>query len=283
MSLPIINSNIHSIILFQSKNLMTPSEIIRSKTNKWVQLCSSIHQGRKDSKPFFLAEGMKSIKSLLSSYKPLVLLSSESFSNDLAQFNDTEIECRIVSDQLWPSLSEVQSPTKLIGIFHKPVVDLPSFSNATEIIVIDQVQDPGNLGTIIRTAVASGWQNMICLKGTVDPFSPKVVRASAGALGGIKIVTSIEINPLMSFLKDGDFTIINSSSHATNDLRTLELNKIRKPCLILGNEGGGSSYAWSEEIECLQIKIPLQNEQQVESLNVAIAGALLMYKLKGMI
>ncbi|MFN5538630.1 MAG: TrmH family RNA methyltransferase [Candidatus Melainabacteria bacterium] len=295
--------------------MISNKPIISSPDNQWIKLCKNLIEGGKERKIFFIAEGSKLIKSLLTEYKPEVLLTSEAFLEGLDlyppapltvgdekgnQYDESfNLALQIVSDRLWPKLTEMNSPVKLIGIFRKPEISDNSLNHSTgDFLVLDRIQDPGNMGTIIRTAVASGWENLICLKGCVDPFSPKVVRSSAGALCGLKIFTGILHEDLSNILMDKDFLVVHSSSHASLDLKdntspslsSLEQKKQKSTCLILGNEGQGVDEAFIQKLSCqiksenlIDLKLPMVNIDKVESLNVAIAGALLMYKLKGMI
>lgn len=256
--------------------------IISSKTNKWIKLCMSIHKGNGKEENCFLAEGTKVIQALSCKLKPEILLTSESFAPKVAELTEfKQISIQIVSDQLWPKVCSLDSPVQLIGIFRRPQQNLVSLKSASELLVLDRIQDPGNMGTIIRTAVASGWKNLICLKGSVDPFSPKVVRASAGAIGALNIFTDLTNVQLLEVLEE-QFTTVLTSSHSKVEVKDLHLPPNAKPCLVLGNEGGGVDLTLKNE-NSFTVKIPMRQDESLESLNVAIAGALLMYKLKGLI
>lgn len=248
--------------------------LIQSKSNQWVKLARALLKGAGGDNQYFIAEGEKVIKALLPVYKPLIVLACENFNFELK-------DNLIISAQVWPS----ETPSKIIAIFEKPNYQ---FQNASNLIILDEIQDPGNLGSIIRTAVAAGWENLICLKNTVNPFSPKVVRSSAGALGGLKIFSNFEINSLAQILKQNNFTLIYTSSHSKSKFNEINFSQIQKPCLILGNEGHGIQENLKQIITnsgqpLIEANIPIVKPQIVESLNVGIAGALLMYKIKNLL
>lgn len=248
--------------------------IIQSKTNQWIKLARDLLKSGKESEKYFIAEGEKVIKSLLPVYKPLITLVQENFLSIQENF-------LIVAVKAWPT----ETPSKIITIFERPHYEL---KNAQDLIILDEIQDPGNLGSIIRTAVAAGWENLICLKNTANPFSPKVVRSSAGALGGIKIFSNFEIGFLAKILKENDFTLIYTSSHLKTKFSEINFKQIQKPCLILGNEGHGiqanlKQIILSSGLDIIEANIPILKPQIIESLNVSIAGALLMYKIKNLL
>ncbi len=252
--------------------------IICSKSNQWLKLVRALLKGSKESQKYFIAEGEKVIKALLPVYKPLVVLAQENF-----EFN-LEESFLTISVPIWPS----ETPSKILAIFERPNYALSDLQNAQDLIILDEIQGPGNLGSIIRTAVAAGWENLICLKNTANPFSPKVVRSSAGALGGLKIFSDFEIGSLTQILKENNFTLIYTSSHSESKFNEINFKQINKPCLILGNEGHGiqenlKQIIFNSGLNLLEANIPILKPQIVESLNVGIASALLMYKIKNLI
>lgn len=262
--------------------------IIQSKDNKWFKLINSIRQNKKEKDKYFLAEGEKLIESLLKKFKPFAIFTYEdSGLQSSIEYNKENYEIHIFSHKLWKELSEVEAPQRLIAIFERPDFELNFLDNISSVLVLDQIQDPGNLGTLIRTAVASGWENIICLKGSVDPYSPKVVRASAGSLALAQIYCKVTHEDLIQYLENSSLEIFSTSSYNAVSSNEFYFKKVSKPCLILGNEGRGIETNWLEKLrekkEIVDLKIPMQNEEVVESLNVAIAGALLMYKIKGLV
>ena len=114
------------------------------------------------------------------------------------------------------------------------------------------------------------------------------MRSSAGALGGLKIFSDFEIGSLTQILKENNFTLIYTSSHSESKFNEINFKQIKKPCLILGNEGHGiqenlKQIIFNSGLNLLEANIPILKPQIVESLNVGIASALLMYKIKNLI
>ncbi len=252
--------------------------IIRSRDNQWIELCQKVLAGKREVKNLFFAEGYKVVKSLLPKFKPVALFSSESFFPEVQDFTT---DVKIVSDKLWPSLNEVQTPVKLIGLFERPQNNFENLQAAEDLIVLDRIQDPGNLGTLIRTAVAAGWSQIVCVKGTVDPFCPKVVRSTAGALGGMQIFYGVESAQVIQKAKELKLQFVITSSHS--EPQSVNWSAIQSPCLVLGNEGAGLSEDFMQLTNVVPVNLPIVNKGCVESLNVSVAGALLLYKLKALI
>lgn len=164
-----------------------------------------------------------------------------------------------------------------LGTFHGMIaeVDLPEAQNVDElgyVLILDQIQDPGNLGTIIRTALALGWEAVIATPGTVDFFNDKAIRASQGTIFRIPFAYKTE-EEILSWVKEKKRFLWAADMNGS----TLEKQDFRTPLtLILSNEGQGLRD-WAKKAASL-VSIPLKNK--VESLNVASAGAILLYRMR---
>ncbi len=264
--------------------------VISSRQNSSVQLCFDLLSSfpNKEKKQYFIAEGFKLIKTLMPKYKPFLLLTSERFWPELSGLGEESDKIQIVSDKLWTSLNQnLLSPSKLIGIFPKPITE---FTSGTELkngfyLILDRIQDPGNMGSLLRTAAAANWQNIISLKGSVDIFSPKVIRSCAGSIAHLNIINNLELETLTKILTSpqNNFGVICSSSHAKKEINQINLktNNNSKTALILGNEGGGINEELMSLPNTELVKISIN--ERIESLNVSVAGALLMFKLSNLI
>jgi len=180
--------------------------------------------------------------------------------NDL----DLAVESYKVTKEIIEKLSDVSTPQGLIGICH-----YPTEKNLSErVLMLDRVQDPGNMGTLIRSAAAFGFQTLITNQ-CVDVYNPKVIRSTQGALFMVDLVESdiiefIEKQPSYHYYA----TDLSGESHSI-------IRHHDKIGLILGNESLGVDPLIIKKTNEV-IKIPIIN---VESLNVAVAGSILMYEL----
>lgn len=153
-------------------------------------------------------------------------------------------------------------------------IELPSEQDVDEkkrVLILDQIQDPGNLGTLIRTAVALGWEAVIATPGTVDFFNDKALRASQGAIFRLPFAYKTP-DQIVSWVNEKTIHLwVADMGVASLEEQTFQLPL----ALVLSNEGNGVA-PWAKKVG-KQLSIPLQNN--IESLNVAIAGAILLYRI----
>lgn len=142
------------------------------------------------------------------------------------------------------------------------------------VLILDRIQDPGNMGTIIRTADAAGVDAIINLKGCVDIYNPKVIRSTMGSIFDMNIIQSTQDDTLR-VLKEKGFEIVSSYLNTDNYYNTV--NYKDKVALVIGNEANGVNDELIKESDTL-VKIPIYGN--AESLNAAISSAILMYEIK---
>ena len=161
------------------------------------------------------------------------------------------------------------------GVFAE--VDLPvpqSVEGKNYILILDQIQDPGNLGTLLRTALALGWEGVIATPGTVDFFNDKALRASQGAI--FRLPFSIKTpEEILAWRESRNIPIWVADAKAPSCSKSTFSSPL---ALVLSHEGQGVRK-WAKSFH--SISIPLQNN--VESLNVAAAGAILLYHMRALL
>ena len=233
-----------------------------------LKLITSLSQKKYRQKHhLFIAEGVKVINELLdSAFKIETLFCTDAFKTTI--FEDKIV--RITETEL-KKISTLKSPNKALGIFKIPAEKTLQNSGLT--IALDAVNDPGNLGTIIRLCDWFGVSQLICSKDTVDCYNQKVVQASMGSLTRV----SIHYTDLKSYLTESKLDTFIADMNGENVYKT---KLPREGILIMGNEANGVS----EEIKALiqyKIAIPRFGEtQETESLNVATATAILLSEFK---
>ncbi|HRA47151.1 MAG TPA: RNA methyltransferase [Thermomicrobiales bacterium] len=172
-----------------------------------------------------------------------------------------------VSDELFQHISTTDTPQGILGVFVMPEVAIPE-GRTPLIVLADGIQDPGNLGTLIRSAVAFGATEVIALRGTVDPFSPKVVRAAAGAHFLIRI----------SAVAPDDLSLVNVQLVLADEDGSVPPAKVafRKPTAVaVGGEARGISDALRTR-EHVSVAIPMM--PALDSLNAGVAISVLLYE-----
>lgn len=147
-----------------------------------------------------------------------------------------------------------------------------SLSGLKKILVLDKIQNPNNMGALIRSAVAFGFEGLFIVGGSCDPYSPKVIRASMGAVLKVPICLGTH-EELEKLALENNLSIYMADAKGA----PCEEIEIKSPMLlVLGNESKGPSFNPTQDIQ--KVALPIQN---VESLNVSIAGSLLMYLMRG--
>ena len=141
------------------------------------------------------------------------------------------------------------------------------------VVILDRLQDPGNIGTIIRTAEAAGYKGVVVLKGTADVYSPKVIRAAAGSVFRMPVLFLESPAQAIELLKKYDKKIVSTCFDTENNYYDIELKK--NIGLVIGNEGNGICRELVEDSD-IRIKIPMTGT--VESLNAAVAAGIIMFE-----
>jgi len=179
-----------------------------------------------------------------------------------------------VSSDVFKKASDTDSPQGIIFVVKKPEYSLDEILGGN-ILILEDIQDPGNLGTMMRTAEGAGISGIIMSKGTVDLFNPKTVRATMGSLFRVPFIYTEDLQGICGVLKENNVNIY--AAHLKGERFFDEIEYPGKTAFMIGNEGNGLS----DEIADLAdkyIKIPMNG--QLESLNAAIAAALLMYRVR---
>ncbi|MGD0885777.1 MAG: RNA methyltransferase [Thermodesulfovibrionales bacterium] len=179
-----------------------------------------------------------------------------------------------ISGQILSKLSDTETPQGIVAIAsHRPFsLDQLGLKEPALLVVIDGIRDPGNLGTLIRTADAAGVDAVIILPGTCDAFMPKAIRSTAGSIFNIPLVYP-EAGELMRWLQERSIKTLVADVHATQSLYEADLS--RPLAFVFGNEAAGVHEGLRREADA-GVKIPLSGK--AESLNVAISAAICLYE-----
>lgn len=211
----------------------------------------------------FRAEGPQAVREALKFGAIKNLFVTEEFSTD--EFSTGVL----VSDEVLAAMTDVTSPQGVIAVCQMPRDSINVISQPQLVLIAHEVRDPGNLGTMIRTADAAGADAVIVSGESVDPWSPKVVRSAAGSHWHLPIINDVSLDEVRSALSG--VPIIATESSAPKSYTDLDL---RKPTAwLVGNEahGLGSDVALADLSVCLPIY------GKAESLNVALAAGILLY------
>lgn len=177
---------------------------------------------------------------------------------------------RRLSDAELSRLADTETPQGVLVVASVPHADLPAGEwPGGAVLVLDGVQDPGNLGTIMRTAVAFGVSLVVALPGTVDPWNPKVVRSAAGTCFRVPVAQTGP-ESLLAWARHGGYALLGADAAGT------PVDAVAVPervALVVGNEGAGLSAEIAASLDA-RVAIPMHG---AESLNVAVAAGILLY------
>lgn len=181
----------------------------------------------------------------------------------------------ILSDTLFNELSNTETSQGVIAIVEKKEYNLDDYIDSPNenILIIDKVQDPGNIGTMLRTADAGGYKLVILIKGSADIYQPKVVRSATGSIFRIPTLYVDNYDDIVEFSKKAKKKLVSTVLDATSYYYDVDLSK--DICLVIGNEGNGIDKELIDKSD-LKIKIPM--EGNIESLNCAVSCGILIYE-----
>jgi TrmH family RNA methyltransferase len=171
-------------------------------------------------------------------------------------------------------VSDTVTPQPLLAIASYVDVALDALSDATFVVVCVDVRDPGNAGTVLRSAKAAGAGGVVCCSGTVDVYNPKTVRASAGALFGVPVVVGVDPREVLERMASWGLRRLGAAADGGTDYASAEL--VSPTALVFGNEAHGLPAGLERDLDGF-ITIPM--ERATESLNVGMAAAVLCFEV----
>ena len=234
----------------------------------------------RETERLFLAEGVRVVEELLASGVDLQFaLSAPSLEDtdrgaSLAARLEASGRLRRVDEGKLNALAATESPQGVLAVGRIPAIELDRIPPAAGgvAVVLDGIQDPGNFGTIVRSADAFGALFVAALPGTVDPWNPKSVRAAAGSSFHVPVLQP-DFGALLTWLRNGGFAVLGADAAGVS---VEEVAPPRLAALVLGNEGAGLSADVRSAVDQL-VAVPIRGA--AESLNVGVAAGVLLYLL----
>lgn len=256
------------------------SSATNPRVKEWAKLLDRKYREREGK---FLLEGVHLVKEALDARWPLEVVAFDEGSSVLNAFeeylddDDDQKDSPVwipVSPEIIMKCSETDTPQPIFAVARKrpPERELLFGMELSLVVVLDGVQDPGNVGTIVRSAAASGATAVILGKGTADLYSPKTIRSTMGALFHVPVLEA-DLGVLLPHAKEQGVTIAGTSLQSSKSC--YEFDFLRSVWLVFGNEGSGMSSTVSELTDDNLI-IPMSG--RAESLNVAMAATVLLFE-----
>ena len=252
-------------------------------------------KNRREAGCFFL-EGLRSVTEAISGGASIVkLVASESFVNSSqwkqieniyssAYHKDAELVLLQIGDKSFAKLADTVTPQGIGAVIETPWADLNSPEAVLSvpdngrfgILILENLQDPGNIGTIIRTADAAGFKAVICSKGTVDIYNSKVLRSTVGSLVRFPVLQTELTGPeIAACLKASGYCV--TAAHPRGGVSLFDAAFQGKMAVCIGNEAGGLSEQLLNDCD-MTVTIPMPGG--TESLNASVAAALMMYEVR---
>lgn len=277
------------------------ADLITSRDNKWLKTFRTALRGTGPAENDPIAiEGRKLVEdSLRSGLEAVALLVSESGERELEYVLRAASEsvagiprARVLrtTDKLFESVAGTETPQGVAALFRQPAwqfedvlrgaasADGAFLARAPLLVVMAGVQDPGNVGTIVRSAEAFGATGAVTTRGSADPWSPKAVRASAGSALRLPLLRGTAVPVLLAQLRVADVKIVAASSHAVAERGTerhVAADVRDSVAIFIGNEGAGLP----QEVEhAADARIAIPIAESVESLNAGIAASIVLYE-----
>lgn len=255
-------------------------KMIDSSQNKTIKLINSLKAKKdRDKLGLFVAEGLRFVEEIPDDYDIMLYAVSESFEGeiDLTVFEKRAI-VHLVSDKLFKEISDTTNPQGILAVIRQKknsieqVID--SVGENGFFIIAEELNDPGNLGTVVRTADACGCDGVFLSKGSVDVYNPKVLRSTMGSVFHLPVISDVDIEECVQKLKDKGITIY--AAHLRGQKYPYSFNLIKGCSFIIGNEARGLSDKVAKLADSY-VKIPMPGK--AESLNASIAAGVLMYEV----
>jgi len=254
-------------------------QIITSKDNEIIKNIRKLKEKKyRDQQNEYIVESVKMIKeAILEEAKVKLIVVCEENVNSGAidkklLYEIAKYECIYVSKKVFDLISDVQTPQGMLAVIEKENSEDKIDYTEDVIVVLDGIQDPGNLGTILRTIDSVGLKQVIVSKETADSYNPKVVRSTMGAIFRVKVIESNNIIETLKNMKKHKYKIMATSLETSHSIYDVDYNK---KVIVIGNEANGVS---KEILDYADEKIKIPMLGKTESLNASVATGVILYE-----
>lgn len=257
-------------------------QVISSKDNEFIKHIKKLKEKKfRDENNEFIIEGINLIKEAIqenADIKKIVICDNCQNADIIPKelmYEIAKYDCVYITEKVLNSITNVNTPQGILAIIGKEGKN--NKENKIDytqniILALDNIQDPGNLGTILRTADSAGLTQILISKDTADWHNPKVVRSTMGAIFRVKIVECESLEKTLKEIKKHKFSIVSTSLHTNKTIYDIDYNK---KVIVIGNEANGVK----EEIQKMSdenVKIPMLGK--TESLNASVATGIILYE-----
>lgn len=254
-------------------------QVITSKDNEIIKNIKKLKEKKyRDQENKFIVEGIKMIKEAILENANIdkIVICEECINNGTIDkellYEIAKEDCVYVTEKVFNTLTDVTNPQGILATINKQNSEENISYNEDVIVVLDGIQDPGNLGTILRTVDSVGLSQIILSEKTADSYNPKVVRSTMGAIYRVNIVRSNNIIETLKNMKKHKYEITATSLNTNKSIYDIDYSK---KVIVIGNEANGVS---NEVMNLADIKVKIPMLGKTESLNAAVATGVILYE-----
>lgn len=254
-------------------------QIISSKDNELIKHIKKLKDKKyRDENNEFIIEGIKLIIEAIkekAKIKKIIICENCEISENMPKeimYEIAKYECIYVTEKVFKSITDVNAPQGILAVIDKAHSQKEIDYTQGIIVALDDIQDPGNMGTILRTIDSAGLIQVLISKGSVDCYNSKVIRSTMGAIFRINIIECENLANTLKEVKKHKFKIVTTSPKTDKNIYDIEYkNKV----IVIGNEANGVSEN-VQKISDIKIKIPMLGK--TESLNASVATGVILYE-----
>lgn len=252
--------------------------LITSKDNETIKHIRKLKEKKyRDEYGEYIVEGIKLINEAIEekqNVKTIIVCDNcnKEALNQNSMYEVAKLDCIYVDEKVFNTITEVKNPQGILAVVEKQNKEKQINFNEDIIVVLDDIQDPGNLGTILRTVDSVGLSQIIVSKKSGDVYNSKVVRSTMGAIFRVNVIESENLKDTIKEIKKHKFNVISTSLDTDKSLYDINLNKT---VIVIGNEANGVSKE-IQELSDIKIKIPMFGK--TESLNASVATGVVLYE-----
>ena len=254
-------------------------QTITSKDNELIKHIRKLKDKKyRDESNEYVVEGVKLVEEAVkenAKIKQIIVCEDTTRSYEIPRHIMLDIakyECISVSDKIFNIITQVTNPQGIMAIIEKNAQNAKIDYTQDIIVVLDDVQDPGNLGTILRTVDSIGLNQIIVSKGTADAFNSKVVRSTMGAIFRVNVIETDDLCKTLKDAKKSKYEIIATSLETQNSIYDISY---KKKVIVIGNEANGVTKE-VQDLANKKVRIPMLGK--TESLNASVATGIILYE-----
>lgn len=254
-------------------------QVISSKDNEIVKNIKKLKEKKyRDIENKFIVEGMKLVEEAIEEkamIKQIVVceecVNDGTLTKELL-YKIAKYDCIYVTEKVFQILTDVKTPQGILAVIEKRNNNGKINYQEDIIIALDDIQDPGNLGTILRTVDSAGLSQIVISKNSADSYNPKVVRSTMGAIFRVNVIEVESLEEKLKEIQKNNFEVVVTALDTKNSIYDIDYHK---KVIVIGNEANGVSKK-IQELADKRVKIPMIGK--TESLNASVAASIMIYE-----